>query len=316
VQQLIGDHYQYLFAFGNLHRNKNPRLGDAPHKPILLLAVLDEVAAGRITENLVPLNSSLIVAFHQNWLARVPPETWEEKIALPFRHLVYEGFWTLVQDERRMEEQQFSSPSIRQLQSLDGARLAPDLWDLLQTPMSVQALRVHLLQTYFPPSPQQWQPPVPRQALDYEAERLTAQAQSRFRTRRVQEPKDDVGYYVRHTLFPKVVRSFYDDTCAVCRLKAGALNSTLVEAAHIMPFAEFHNDHPCNGLALCKNHHWGFDAGWFTATDDYRLLASPHLRQAGQEYLKPGTPLHLPSQLEYAPAIEALAWHRANTFLK
>ena len=307
---------KYLSTFGSLHRNKNPRLGDAPHKPLLLLTVLDEVAAGRITKNLVPLDSDLIVAFHQNWLARVPPETWEEKIALPFRYLVYDGFWELVQGGTRIDAQQLSSPSIRQLQSLDGARLALDLWDLLQTPMAVQALRVHLLQTYFPPEPQRWQPLVPRQALDYEVERLAAQAQSRFRTRRVQEPKDDVGYYVRHTLFPRVIKSFYDDTCAVCRLKAGALNGTLVEAAHIMPFAEFHNDHPRNGLALCKNHHWGFDAGWFTATDDYRLVASPHLRQPGEQYLIPGAPLHLPPQPEYAPAVEALAWHRAHKFLK
>ncbi len=307
---------KYLFAFGSLHRNKNPRLGAAPHKPILLLAVLDEVAAGYIAQNLFPLDGALLLAFHQNWLARVPPGSWEEKIALPFRYLVYDGFWELVQGGGRADEHQFASPSIRQLQSLDGARLAPDLWDLLQTPMAVQALRVHLLQTYFPPDSQRWQPPAPRPALDYEAERLAAQAQSRFRTRRVQEPKDDVGYYVRHTLFPRVVKSFYDDTCAVCRLRAGALGGSLVEAAHIMPFAEFHNDHPRNGLALCKNHHWGFDAGWFTATDDYRLVASPHLRQERQEYLRPGTPLHLPARPEYAPALEALAWHRAHTFLK
>ena len=169
----IGALEKYLHRFGDLHRNKNPRLGDAPHKPILLLAVLEEVAAGQITENRVALNSRLIVAFHQNWLARVPPETWEEKIALPFRYLVYDGFWELVQDGSRIDARQFSSPSIRQLQSLDGARLAPDLWDLLQAPMAVQALRVHLLQTYFPPSPQQWQPAIPRLALDYEAERLS-----------------------------------------------------------------------------------------------------------------------------------------------
>ena len=307
---------KYLSAFGSLHRNKNPRLGDAPHKPLLLLAVLDEVAAGRITKSLVPLDNDLIVAFHQNWLAFVPPETWEEKIALPFRYLVYDGFWELVQGGTCIDAQQFSSPSIRQLQSLDGARLALDLWDLLQTPMAVQALRVHLLQTYFPPGSKQWQPPAPRQALDYEAERLTAQAQSRFQMRRVREPKDDVGYYVRHTLFPRVVKSFYDDTCAVCRLKAGALDRTLVEAAHIMPFAEFHNDHPRNGLALCKNHHLGFDAGWFTVTHDYHILASPHLRQSNEEYLKPGTLLALPTQPEHAPAAEALTWHRTHKFLK
>jgi putative restriction endonuclease len=32
-----------------------------------------------------------------------------------------------------------------------------------------------------------------------------------------------------------------------------------VDAAHLIPFAESGNDHPTNGIALCKNHHWAMD---------------------------------------------------------
>jgi putative restriction endonuclease len=27
-----------------------------------------------------------------------------------------------------------------------------------------------------------------------------------------------------------------------------------------------------NGLALCKNHHWAFDHGWFGVDEDYRIV--------------------------------------------
>ena len=56
------------------------------------------------------------------------------------------------------------------------------------------------------------------QTLEYEAEKLKAEAQSKFRTKKVSENKDDTGYYVRHALFPNVVKSLYNDSCAVCGL--------------------------------------------------------------------------------------------------
>lgn len=33
----------------------------------------------------------------------------------------------------------------------------------------------------------------------------------------------------------------------------------IIDAAHLVPFSEGHNDHPTNGLALCKNQHWAMD---------------------------------------------------------
>jgi putative restriction endonuclease len=46
----------------------------------------------------------------------------------------------------------------------------------------------------------------------------------------------------------------------------------MLDGAHIQPFAEFRGDRFVNGLALCKNHHWAFDHGWFGVDDDYRVL--------------------------------------------
>ena len=122
------------------------------------------------------------------------------------------------------------------------------------------------------------------------------------------------GYYVRHSLFPGVVKSLYDESCAVCGLSVRADKGGLVDAAHIMPFHLFHNDDPRNGIAFCKNHHWGFDVGWYAIGDDYKLIVSPQL-QNGIGYVTAGALLRLPGLPKLAPAQEALAWHRSHKFL-
>ncbi|MCY4654530.1 MAG: HNH endonuclease, partial [Dehalococcoidia bacterium] len=64
--------------------------------------------------------------------------------------------------------------------------------------------------------------------------------------------------------FRAAVRSAYKSTCAVCgkHLPATAKNRMPgVDAAHILPWAEYDLDHISNGISLCKNHHWAFDEG-------------------------------------------------------
>ena len=66
----------------------------------------------------------------------------------------------------------------------------------------------------------------------------------------------DVLETVRDTAFGRVVRRAYDYRCAACGLRVvleGGLY--IVDAAHLIPFAESHDDDPRNGIALCKNHH-------------------------------------------------------------
>lgn len=309
---------KYLGLFGNLHRNVNPALGLAPHKPVFLLTLLDEVQRGSIVENFVPITPELVASFRAYWRALVPPDTWHERMVYPFRYLLQDGFWELVKDDTPLTAKQLGHLStLNQLNAIiDGGRFAPDLWQLLQDTVAVNALRAHLFKTYFHVNKSDIQKELPVNPLDYEAERLKDEAQSKFRAKRVREIQDDDGYFVRHALFPRVVKSLYNNSCSVCDLSVhSAEGSGIIDAAHIMPFGLFHNDDPRNGIALCKNHHWGFDAGWFTLTDDYRIVVSPHLR-SGLTYITFNAPLHLPSNTVYAPAQKALVWHRTHKFLK
>lgn len=309
---------KYFGIFANLHRHGKAGAGYAPHKPILLLSVLDEIERGSVRDNLITITPELVATFRSYWRTLVAPGSWQERMVYPFRYLLQDGFWDLVLDGESLTAKQLGDPtSLNQLAAkIDGARLAPDLWELLQDRVAVNALRVHLLKTYFDTSPEVVKPQLPTDALEYEAHRLIENAQSKFRTRKVRETNDDSGYFVRHALFPRVIRSLYSDRCAVCGLAVRSDKGDLiVDANHIMPFHLFHNDDPRNGLALCKNHHWGFDAGWFTISNDYKVKLSPRL-QNSSGFLTADVSIYLPTSPQLAPAHDALAWHLANVFLK
>ena len=194
----------------------------------------------------------------------------------------------------------------------DGVRLSPDLWQLLQNRAALNALRNHVLQVYFGKINIS---EINRETLDEflhkEIALLKREAERPFLIR-VRERLEET-YYLRHTLFPKVIRGIYGNECAVCGIAARAGSSTVLDASHIVPFAVSHNDDPRNGISLCKNHHWGFDRGWFTLSDDYRVQVSPQLVNA-PGYITGGVALRLPTAAILHPAVDAVAWHRAHVF--
>lgn len=299
----------YLDAFAHLRQNRNRTRGAAPHKPILLLAILQECDAGRIAGNRVEITPELVAAFHLLWNALVSPDSgWQPRMAYPFWHLCSDGFWTLDPLPRQMSE-----PTLKQLADRGvGGRFAGDLWELVKETDLRELLRRHLRHTYFPdqsrtgPEAAQW---VDGYLADQRAQLLN-QARDPFQ-RKVREERSD-SYFVRHWLFPQVVKEQYGHACCVCHLSVTMGESNLIDAAHILPFADFHNDDPRNGLALCKNHHWGFDAGAWSLTDDGAVLASPRLApaQGYQGYVETGQPIAPPKDESCRPDPAALRWHR------
>jgi len=237
---------------------------------------------------------------------------WKEGIALPYRHLIGDGFWEIVKRGDVVDSAFLpASPSLGILESLfDGARLTADLWELLQDPAARSALRTVLLLKYSPQHHNALLPHDLTDPLDDEAERLILAAEAPFRVTR---PKEEVnaanpdGAYVRNAAFRRVVKNLYDARCAVCGIdvRSGSNSSGLIEAAHVVPFSVSHNDDPRNGMALCRNHHLGFDKGWFTVSDSYKLIVSPRLKQKLM-YVQTGNSLRLPDNPKYAPAPEAL----------
>ena len=93
----------YIRQFAHLRRAPNAVFKaaskrQAPHKPILLLAVLDLVARGVITSPFIAVTGDLTELnelFNLYWRRNIPLGQ-TSSIAFPFFHLQSEPFWKLV----------------------------------------------------------------------------------------------------------------------------------------------------------------------------------------------------------------------------
>ena len=133
---------------------------------------------------------------------------------------------------------------------------------------------------------------------------------------------------IRTRGFRMAVVDAYDCKCAFCGLKINSPDSLLweVEAAHIVPHSENGKDDLLNGVALCRLHHWAFDAGWFTLEDDFTIRVSSRINSLPSEYGKMNdydfirpyanqkSKLILPTKAEIYPHQSAISWHRQNKF--
>ena len=83
----------YYECFGNLNTAKM-KGHSAPHKPLLLLSVLDLIEQSFLTSNLVELSDALVNRFKENTKAYLGNSIiFNPNIGYPFYHLSSEPFW-------------------------------------------------------------------------------------------------------------------------------------------------------------------------------------------------------------------------------
>src|SRR3712207_968261 len=70
------------------------RGGPAPHKPLLLLVVLELAEQGLLPETLLPLTPDLAFRFCTYWTTVAYRRTQRPDVRLPFHHLHGDGFWS------------------------------------------------------------------------------------------------------------------------------------------------------------------------------------------------------------------------------
>jgi putative restriction endonuclease len=298
----------------------------APHKPILLLSVLDLFAQGRMITNLIEITSELGELFAAYW-SKVLLER-RGNLALPFFHLRSSGFWQLLPQpgQEPVLETTHQVDTLNQLGRLIlGARLDDDLFQLLETTESRNALRTALIQTYFAPeyhSDLLALGEINLQAFVY-SQQLIEQARNQVR-----ETADEDNAYqpvVRDQGFRKAVVRIYDHRCAFCGVRMlTADGHTAVDAAHIIPWSRsretvsFTVDDPHNGMALCGLCHWTFDQGLLGVSAKYLMLLSGELRITqnvpGHLQTLEGRSIIGPAEQVLWPHVEALEWHRQNVF--
>ena len=82
----------YCQKLSRLNVNRSRDRGIAPHKPILLLSVIDLIERSVLRHNQIFLDPELIATFLKFW-SQLGSEAHQADIALPFFHLRGDGFW-------------------------------------------------------------------------------------------------------------------------------------------------------------------------------------------------------------------------------
>ena len=82
----------------------------APHKAILLLAIIDLIERGSIRDSFIPLSDELIRTFNNIWKTKVPiTSPFSCKFSYPFFHLQSSPFWKLSKASTYIGQKEYSS---------------------------------------------------------------------------------------------------------------------------------------------------------------------------------------------------------------
>lgn len=292
----------YLNKIRNLNRNRNHGT-PAPHKPLLILAAIDLIEKGKISNNPIAPNTEFVEAFLKYWnLIRSD----RPRIFLPFYYLRSDGFWHL---NAKPGGTIYAFRSMTQIaETVLYASFDDDLFVLL-----LQAeTRETIIETYFAAEAEIFRAAISENRQNFSLENLLSEQANLENANNLDRPK-------RSHLFRGVIMRLYDFTCAACRFRLVTLDGmTAVDAAHIVPFSVSHDDGIGNGLALCKLHHWAFDNGLISIDDKFRLLVSTAFEESGNEAFLlrrlQSQKVFLPKQKPFFPSLATVEWHRMNKF--
>lgn len=319
--------YSYVKAFQTLNTDRSSSRWDAttrhraPHKPILLLSVIDRIAEGSIVNNFIELTPNLGELFNLYWSHVRPMGRKRGNIAMPFFHLRSDGFWHL-QPRPGQEDFLRRVPRIHAmsvlLETVSGVQLDVALYEALCTSEGREALRHALITTYFLLEIQkkiQYQGLTNIQAARYGSELLERAHKSLGET----TPATEEDPAVRDQGFRRAIVGAYDHRCALCGVRIlTAEGHSVIVAGHIIPWRISHDDDPRNGLALCHLCHWTFDEGLVALSPQYRIITSPQLMSGenvpGHLITLDGRGFIGPTEDVLWPFIPNLKWHRENVF--
>jgi putative restriction endonuclease len=278
------------------------RGGPAPHKPLLLLVILEMAEQGLLPEDLLPLTPELAFRFYSYWNIVARRRNQRPDVRFPFHHLQSDGFWSA------LGEDGMPSPDDRWTRS---ARLVPGFVHATQDAAFREKARRILIAKYFQPE-----------------ERVALCAMVGLPVPKEDEVARDAAYASteearktgREARFRLNVVAAYNYTCVLTGYRLTTISAgSIVEAAHIHPFAHSRNNDTRNGLALCRNAHWLFDNGLWSLTDDYKILVATDRFVEHSPDQKPlsayqGQRVFLPAEPTLWPDPVHLAWHRKHRF--
>lgn len=316
----------YCRMFARLKRSPGATWGDqtkrkAPHKPFLLLAVIDLIARDSLKTNIIDITGDLdeLNELFTDYWRSIVPLAQKSSIAFPFSRLHNEPFWNLltVSGEPPTPAEINAVTNVTQLRQLAiGAKLDEGLFLWLASPPDREVLAETLLQACFSPD---------AQGSLSDARAVHAEAfQYSLELEKVAHERKDIADLIavatyrpaaRDQGFRRAIIINYDHRCSLCGVRiVTPEGQTAVDAAHIIPWCISRNDDVQNGMALCKLCHWAFDRGVLSVSSSFTVLLSKTLSSdtnaAGLLGVLEGRNLVGPKQREVWPKQGNLAWHR------
>jgi putative restriction endonuclease len=268
----------------------------APHKPLLVLYALAQLARGGPNSigfrDVSPKLTELLKEFGPTRPSHHPE--------YPFWRLQNDGVW-MVNDADQLKRRagQTDIPKRELLDKDIHAHFTDAIAEQLKRePSLISEIALRLLDSHFPAS-------IHPDVLDAVGLDLSL-------TESVTRKRRDPAFRMR-------ILTAYEFACAVCGFDA-RLGSQLMglEAAHIRWHQAGGPDEERNGLALCSLHHKAFDLGAFTIHSDRVVLISEqaHGQRGFDEWLLRfhGRPIRHPQRESYAPAVAYLNWHKREVF--
>jgi predicted RNA-binding protein with RPS1 domain len=131
--------------------------------------------------------------------------------------------------------------------------------------------------------------------------------------------KGTSGGFVRSSRFKNEVLTTFKHICVVCSKNQKITNSaTAAEAAHIVPRGHRGADDIKNSLCLCKLHHWAFDRGFLSITEDKKIIVCYAVVADSEGVAREllgiqGKEVYWPAGFPFP--LDALNWHRRNIFV-
>ncbi|MBN2109327.1 MAG: HNH endonuclease [Deltaproteobacteria bacterium] len=295
----------YIFAFSKLNVNRSGG-HVSPHKPVMLLALLALAEAGQLKENKIYYTQDLRDIFKSFFQTVARPGD-DCKPYYPFFHLKKDTFWHLkpVADREAVAEALTTVRGPSQItDNFQYASLDDELFSLIMSAPDREILKQTLIDRWFASCREQ--------IRTVAAEELQiAVYETELKEHKAAETREDFSDRVRDAAFSRVVREAYDYRCAASGWRVILPDGTvMVEAAHIIPFAESGDNDPCNGIALEPNFHWALDRNILAPGPDLKWHVSSQLDKRNRDFQEllelDKKPIILPREKKYYPRMDGL----------
>lgn len=321
---------KYIKQFKSLNRASHKIMGKAPHKPILLLSVLQLIKKGDIQTNRIYITGELVIAFKSNW-NRLVETNHTPNFSLPFFHLNSEPFWRLV-FINGLTNGHDKIKSIGSFKSLKNnvafAEIDRDLFNLLLNPVSRTFIENFLLNNYFPSSKENYQAVEILGKYDIERiieEQIVNDTKEEYQSlmnenlKKLSEDEIEEDRFIRGSIFKREVPKIYKYQCCISGMRIeSSKNAQMIDACHVIPFCISNDDTLPNGISLSPNLHRAYDRGLITINEDYIVRISPTIKENNSPFSISqfaGIRIFLPDDSKNYPSPENLMWHKKEVFV-